>query len=270
MSNPIITSRQNPRIKAVAALRNRGRREELQQAVVYGVRESQRALAAGARVTECLWCRDYFRSHEADKVVEALEAAGAESFEVTSDAFDKLAYGDRLDGVVSVFETPCRTLTDLKLSASPLVAVLEGVEKPGNLGAVLRSADGAGLDAVIVVDPVIDLFNPNAIRASVAAVFQSNVVMASARETIDWLAGRKMATWATRPDAQQMYWDVDYTHSGAIVLGGEADGLTAAWQRAGVTPVALPMHGVADSLNVSATAAVLFYEARRQRSIASR
>jgi TrmH family RNA methyltransferase len=267
MSNPIITSRQNPRIKEVAALRNRERREELHKAVVYGVRESQRALAAGARAKECLWCRDYFRSSEAEEVVAALEATGAESFEVAKDAFDKLAYGDRLDGVVSVFETPRRTLANLKLPAVPLVAVLEGVEKPGNLGAVLRSADGAGLDAVIVVDPVIDLFNPNAIRASVAAVFQANVVVSTARETLAWLAHNQFTAWATRPDAKQMYWDADYSVAGAIVLGGEAEGLTSAWQGGGITPVALPMHGVADSLNVSATAAVLFYEARRQRSL---
>lgn len=266
MDPPMITSRQNPRIKAVCALKNRANREREARAVVYGVRESQRALEAGARVIECLWCRDYFRSPEAEAVVESLAAAGGESLEVARDAFDKLAYGDRQDGVVSVFETPERTLAGLELPANPLVAVLEGFEKPGNLGAVLRSADGAGVDAVVVVDPKIDLFNPNAIRASVAAVFQANVVVAAASEALQWLRENQLAIWATRPDARGMYWDVDFKQPGAIVLGGEAEGLTDAWQTAGVTPVALPMHGVADSLNVSATAAILFYEALRQRS----
>ncbi|WP_252850916.1 TrmH family RNA methyltransferase [Aeoliella straminimaris] len=267
MDPPMITSRQNPRIKAVSALKNRSNREQQARTVVYGVRESQRALAAGANVVECLWCRDYFRTAEAETVVESLAAAGAESLEVAREAFDKLAYGDRQDGVVSVFETPRRTLAELQLPAQPLVAVLEGVEKPGNLGAVLRSADGAGLDAVVVVDPVIDLFNPNAIRASVAAVFQSSVVVATASEALAWLRANELAIWATRPDASQMYWDLDFKQSGAIVLGGEAEGLTEAWQASDVTPIALPMHGVADSLNVSVAAAVLFYEARRQRSI---
>ncbi|WP_425395570.1 TrmH family RNA methyltransferase [Aeoliella sp.] len=262
----MITSRQNPRIKAVAALKNRANREREGRAVVYGVRESQRALDAGGKVVECLWCRDYFRSPEAETVVEQLASAGAELFEVAREAFDKLAYGDRQDGVVSVFETPRRTLAELQLPETPLVAVLEGVEKPGNLGAVLRSADGAGIDAVLVVDPVIDLFNPNAIRASVSAVFQANVVAATASEVLTWLRENSLAIWATRPDASGMYWDVDFRQPGAIVLGGEAEGLTDAWQSPDVTPVALPMHGVADSLNVSATAAVLFYEARRQRN----
>lgn len=268
MSNSPISSRQNPRIKAVCALRNRGERRRTGTCVVYGVRESARALAAGARPTECLWCGDYFRADEAREVVGQLEAAGAATFEVTADAFDKLAYGDRLDGVVSVFEFRQRGLGDLSLPAMPLVAVVEGIEKPGNLGAMLRSADGAGLDAVVVVDPVIDLFNPNAIRASVAAVFQANVVVASAAETLVWLADHRISVWAARPDATQLYWQADYTTASALVLGSESNGLTESWQQPEVQPIRLPMHGTADSLNVSVTAGVLFYEARRQRQAA--
>lgn len=265
MSNSPITSRQNPRIKAVCALRNRRERMRTGTCVVYGVRESARALAAGARPLECLWCSDHLRGAEAAEVVGQLQAAGAEVFEVAAEAFDKLAYGDRLDGVVSVFAYQQRGLADLKLPESPLVAVVEGVEKPGNLGAILRSADGAGMDAVVVVDPVIDLFNPNAIRASVAAVFQSSVVVAGVEDTLAWLTRENLSVWAARPDATRLYWQADYTLGSAIVLGSESDGLTPCWQRPEVQPIRLPMHGTADSLNVSVTAGVLFYEARRQR-----
>lgn len=269
MPESMITSRQNPRIKAVCALRNRSSRTTAGQALVYGVRESQRALAVGAKPVECFWCRNFFRGAEAAAVVQSLAEAGAESFEVSSEVFEKIGYGDRLDGVVSVFEVEPRGLADLQLPERPLIAVLEGVEKPGNLGAVLRSADGAGLDAVVVVDPVIDLFNPNAIRSSVAAVFQPNVVVATAEAAQRWLADRALTVWTARPDASATYFDADYTRGGAIALGNEATGLTDHWRGAGVVDVAIPMCGVADSLNVSATAAVLFYEARRQRMIAA-
>lgn len=270
MASPLITSRQNPRIKAACALRQRAERERTRRALVYGVRESSRALAAGGAPLECLWCRGYFRHPEAEEVVRALHEAGAESVEVTAEVFEKLAYGDRLDGIVSTFTTQVRGVGDLRLPEGPLLALLEGVEKPGNLGAVLRSADGAGIDAVVVVDPVIDLFNPNAIRASVAAVFQPNVVVATADEARQWLTGHGLTLWATTPDAPTSYYEVDFTTGGAIALGSEATGLTDQWYQPGVRRIALPMHGVADSLNVSATAAILFYEARRQRDLAAR
>lgn len=268
MAEPKITSRQNPRIKRLNALRKRSERQRQGLALVYGVRETKRALAAGARPVECLWCADCFRSPEASEAVALLAKAGAAVVEVTSEAFDKLAYGDRLDGVVAVFEAHARGLSELKLPANPLVAVIERVEKPGNLGAILRSADGAGVDAVVAADPVIDLFNPNAIRASVSTVFQPNIAVATSTETLKWLSGQGLAMWATRPDASRTLWDIDYTAGGAVVLGGEADGLTETWGGADVTPIALPMLGLADSLNVSATAAVLFYEAHRQRQVA--
>ena len=146
------------------------------------------------------------------------------------------------------------------------MAVLEGLEKPGNVGAVLRSADGAGVDAVIVADPRTDLFNPNTIRASLGTVFGAGVCTATAAETLAWLRRLGVPIFAARPEATLDYADVDYRGGAAIVLGSEAEGLSAAWTAADVTAMRLPMRGVADSLNVSATAAVLFYEAQRQRA----
>jgi TrmH family RNA methyltransferase len=184
---------------------------------------------------------------------------------VTGEVFEKLCFGERTSGVVAVADTPRRSLDGLRLPAGPLVAVLEGLEKPGNVGAVLRSADGAGVDAVVVADLRSDLFNPNTIRASLGTVFGAGVVTASSEETLGWLRALGVPIFAAKPQAEASYADVDYRAGGAIVLGSEAEGLSNKWNGADITPIALPMRGIADSLNVSATAAVLFYEAQRQR-----
>jgi TrmH family RNA methyltransferase len=194
-----------------------------------------------------------------------LESQAAEIFDVSSELFSKLAFGEREDGIVAVAETPRRALSDLQLPANPLVAVLEALEKPGNVGAILRSADAAGLDAVIIADGRTDLYNPNTIRASLGTVFRQNVCEASSAATIQWLGERGVSILAARPDAKTLYTEADLRGPTAIVLGSEAVGLSGAWDAATATAVRLPMHGLADSLNVSTTAAVLFYEALRQR-----
>jgi len=180
-----------------------------------------------------------------------------------------LAFGGRSEGVVAVALTPRHTLDELKLPDVPLVCVLEGVEKPGNVGAVLRSADGAGLDAVVVADPRTDLYNPNTIRASLGTVFTMPLVAAGTLETLDWLRRHNLAVIAARVDGAVPYTEVDFRGPAAIVLGSEAEGLSSAWSGDEITAVRLPMLGAADSLNVSATAAILFYEARRQRESGS-
>jgi RNA methyltransferase, TrmH family len=185
--------------------------------------------------------------------------------ELGRDAFEKLSYGDRLDGVVAVAETPPRTLEELILPLDPLIGVVEGVEKPGNLGAILRSADGSGVNAVIVADTATDLFNPNIIRASIGTVFAVRVAVASSGDVLTWLREREIAIIAARLDASVDYAAADYSGAVAIALGSEARGLSDPWGELARTSVKLPMLGVADSLNVSATAAVLFYEALRQR-----
>jgi len=266
MPYPEITSRQNPRVKQDAGLRDRRARDERGQTLVFGVRENQRALASGVRAARTYFCRDLAPA-TIESLLSLLVAHGAEVIEVNRDVFERLAYGDRLDGVVSVVEVPRRSLADLPLPACPLVAVVEGIEKPGNLGALLRSADGAGLDAVLVADGVIDLWNPNTIRASVAAVFASHVIATTTAEVQAWLAARGVTCYAARPDAPTMYWDADFRGSSALLLGSEAHGLTEAWSGTNIRPIALPMLGVGDSLNLAVSSAVLFYEARRQRGL---
>ena len=267
MAQPLrITSRQNSRVKDAARLRAGRERQREGRFLIDGMREIERAVAAGVRCIEAFVCEDVYDSHKGKATLDAILNSGAETFVVTRDVYSKLAFGEREDGIVVVAATPQRCLTDLQLSAQPLVAVLEGVEKPGNVGAILRSADAAGVDAVVIADGRTDLYNPNTIRASLGTVFRANVCEATSAETFDWLRANNLSIVAARPDAEKSYTEIDLTRGAAIVLGSEAAGLSDAWRGAEITPIRLPMHGMADSLNVSTTAAVLFYEALRQRS----
>lgn len=260
-----ITSRQNVRVKDAAKLRLHRQRERQGRFLIDGAREALRAIERGFEIVEAFVCEPLCLDGEARQAATRLRDAAAAYATVTEEVFEKLRFGKRAGGVLAVARTPRRRLDELRLLAAPLVAVLEGLEKPGNVGAVLRSADGAGVDAVIVADPRTDLFNPNTIRASLGTVFDANVVAATSEETLAWLRRMELPLFAARPDATSLYTEVDYRGGAAIVLGSEAEGLSPKWQGAQVTGVRLPMHGIADSLNVSATAAVLFYEARRQR-----
>ena len=266
MSAPArITSRQNPRVKEAVRLRDGRARQREGHFLIDGAREIIRAVEAGICCREAFFCDDLLQSTDSRAAVAAVRSAGAEMLDVSPEVFEKLSFGDRADGIVVVAEVPVRRLEDLQLPAEPLVAVLERVEKPGNVGAVLRSADAAGVDAVIVADGRTDLFNPNTIRASLGTVFRENVCEATSAETIAWLGRQRLTIFAARPDAQFLYTEIDLRGGVAIVLGSEAAGLSEAWRTANVQAVRLPMHGRADSLNVSTAATVLFYEALRQR-----
>lgn len=260
-----ITSRQNPRVKEAVRLRTGRGRQRQGRILIDGAREVSRAAATGIRFVEAFVCEELCKSAECRNAIEAIKSAGAEILNVSPAVYAKLAFGDRDDGVIAVAQTPQRKLDDLQLPPQPLIAVLEGIEKPGNIGAILRSADAAGVDAVIVTDARTDPYNPNTIRASLGTVFRENIVESTAVEARQWLRTRNLPIIAARPDAEILYTDIDLRGGGAIVLGNEAEGLSDAWGGANVTAVRLPMHGLADSLNVSTSAAVLFYEARRQR-----
>jgi TrmH family RNA methyltransferase len=264
----VITSRANPRVRAAAALRDRHERASRGLTLVDGAREVARALAAGVSIEEAFVAPDLIRTEEAGETAARVRAAGLEPTELSASAFERLAFGDRSDGIVAVVRPPSTTLADLdaRLPADPLVVVLESVEKPGNLGAVLRSADGAGASALIAADPRTDLWNPNAIRASLGTIFAIPVVAAASADVIAWLIERTIRIVAAVVDADATYDAVDLTGRLAIALGSEARGLSETWRRDDVVGVRLPMHGIADSLNVSTAAAVLLYESRRQRS----
>lgn len=264
-SSPALASPSNPRIRSVARLRDRRERESSGLTLVDGAREVRRALDAGVEVVEAFVCEPLLAGEDARA---ALDALGASSIPVTTTseaAFAKLAFGDRAEGLIAVIRAPSLQLADLRLPDDPLVVVVEGVEKPGNVGAVLRSADGAGADALIAASPRTDLANPNVIRASAGTIFSVPLAAAASDDVLAWLRERRIRVVAARVDAERLYTDADLTGSLAIALGSETDGLTATWLADDVEALRLPMHGVADSLNVSVSAAILLYEARRQR-----
>jgi TrmH family RNA methyltransferase len=260
-----ITSRQNQRVKDAVRLRTRRNRDRHRMCLIDGAREIVRAIEAGVSCVEAFICDPAYMSGDARQAVTALATTHAELLYVSPDVYEKICFGEREEGVVVVAEIPRRTLSDLDLPPRPLIAVVEGIEKPGNLGAILRSADAAGVDAVIVADGRTDLFNPNTIRASLGTVFRDNVCETSSAEVVAWLQMHNLAVVAARPDADMPYTRADLSGGVAIVLGSEASGLSRTWGGTDVQAVQLPMHGIADSLNVSTTAAVLFYEALRQR-----
>lgn len=261
-----ITSATNPRVKAAVRLRDRRERETTGLTIVDGAREIGRALDAGVEIVDAFVSDGVAPSAEAEAVVRRLRATSRSVASVSDAVIAKVAFGDRSDGMVAVARVATLALEDLVLPADPLVVVAESVEKPGNLGAIVRSADGAGADAVIAADPLTDPFNPNAIRASLGTIFRLPIASASSAATLDWLEARAIVTIATRVDAPTLYSDVDLRGPIAIVVGSEAGGLTSAWIGSRVTPVRIPMLGGADSLNVSVATAVLLYEAVRQRA----
>ncbi|HVM64275.1 MAG TPA: RNA methyltransferase [Acidimicrobiales bacterium] len=261
---PEITSAKNARVRHAAALRDRRAREDAGLTLVDGVRELERALAGGARPAEVFADLSRLDAHGRDLLALARER-GALVLPTAGPALDRLAYGDRSEGVVASIRMPDVSLDALRLPPDPLIVVLEGVEKPGNLGAVIRSADGAGVDAVIAADPRTDLFNPNAIRASLGAIFAVPLAQGTSAEVQAWLARRGIEVVTARVDAPEAYTDADLSGPVAIVLGSEAEGLSDRWPSPPARPVRLPMRGVGDSLNVSIAAAVLVYEAQRQR-----
>ncbi len=262
-----VESASNPRIRAIADLRDRRNRLAAGLTVVDGARECLRALASDVTVETAVICPELVRSDDAHAVVGEVARRGIPSLEASERAFERAAYGDRADGTLLVVRVPQVLLADLAPIAArgdALVVVTEDVVKPGNLGAILRSADGAGADAVIAVGGT-DLYNPNVVRASVGTIFHLPVVAAEADETLAWLRAGGFHVVAARVDAAHSWAGADLRGRTALVLGSEAEGLSDAWNAPDVEGVARPMLGVADSLNVSVTAAVLLYEARRQR-----
>jgi TrmH family RNA methyltransferase len=234
--------------------------------IIDGVREIGRALDAGVELTELFVCPTDGLSQGASQLVRQAADRRVEILEVSSAIMDKLAFGHRRDGVVAVARTPPTTLQQLPLPDAPLIVVLEGVEKPGNVGAVIRTADGAGADAVLICDGGTDLYNPHAIRASLGTIFSTPLATATTAEAVAWVVRVVDRVLVARVDGQADYAQVDYTGAVAIVLGSEATGLSDAWKGDSTVGVQLPMRGMADSLNVSSAAAVLLYQAQQVRT----
>lgn len=261
-----ITSPKNARVQSAIKLRRRKHRTSQHRTLVDGIREIQRAIDSGASLAELFVCPSLCTTEASERLLEQSAGLSAPVSEVTPAVFEKLAFGERSEGAVAVINSPSHTLSEIALTEPPLIAVLESIEKPGNLGAVIRSADGAGVSAVIAADANTDLHNPGTIRASLGTVFTTQVAAASSADVLAWLRANQIAICAARVGECPVYTDIDWTRPTAIILGAEDSGLSDTWQAADVTPIQLPMHGAADSLNVSAAATVLFYEALRQRT----
>lgn len=259
-----ITSAQNPRLKNAQKLRDARHRQQHGLILIDGRREIERAVRGNVRLIELYCDEQQLREPDWIEWLQQLADQRVRVVALPERLLAKVSYGDR-DSVVAVAATPSRTLQDLRLPPQPLLAVLEGIEKPGNVGAIVRSADAAGVDAVIVADGRTDLFNPNAIRASLGTLFTCQVCAERGERVQEWLAQLGAQICVARLDAPRHYDQVNYRTPTAFVLGSETLGVSPRWQHAGYLGVKLPMLGVGDSLNVSATAAVLFYEAQRQR-----
>jgi RNA methyltransferase, TrmH family len=262
---PDITSPANPRIKQLVTLRRRRARDDAMVTLVEGFEELDLALSAGARPRALFYCPDLAAADQRPMATRAADL-GAEVVRVSPAVFRKIAYRESPDGWLAVVPAVRADLADLKLGADPLLLVCEGVEKPGNLGAILRTADAAGLAAVIATDPVTDWGNPNVIRASKGTVFSVPVAAGSSARVMSWLTERAVKVVATTPDADLLVTEADLRGPVAIVVGSEKNGLPPDWLTFAHVKARIPMFGRADSLNVATSAAIACYEAIRQRS----
>ncbi len=256
-------------VRRVLDLREARGRKLLGLTVVDGVREMSLALAAGVEIVEAWGCPSLIKTKEAKSLWRTLADTVPNCLETTVGIMEKMSFGDRCDGVLVVIRTAAKRITDLNLPDAPLVVVLEHVEKPGNLGAVLRTCDAAGVHAVVVTDPATDLNNPNVIRASLGSVFTVPVVATTNEAAATFLRERQMAVIAARPQATDYYSEMDLKGPTAWVLGSEQKGLSPFWLKNSSAQVRIPMRGRVDSLNVATTAAVLIYETLRQRGRSS-
>jgi TrmH family RNA methyltransferase len=302
-----ISSLQNPRVKQLVKLRDRRPRDEAGVFLVEGYREIRRALEKKVALQELYFSPEWFLGENEPALLAQAEAAGATLFELTKEAFAKVAYRERPDGLLAVAPQWKTTLANLDAffvgggfvargaggrglsptsadvghkaqltretplsnkasSSDPFLLVVEAIEKPGNLGTILRSADAAGCDAVIVCDPVTDIFNPNVVRASTGVVFSVPLVVEESARVAEWLRGKKIRTVATTPAATTLYTAADLRGPLAVIMGSEQYGLSEFWLKNADLPVRIPMAGQADSLNVAMATIITLFEAVRQRA----
>ncbi|NCD32082.1 MAG: RNA methyltransferase [Spartobacteria bacterium] len=260
-----IESLQNARVKEVVKLRTRAARDAQGVLLIEGYREILRSQENNWPSSTVFFCRSLFLGCNEMELLERCEKNGAQLIECAENVFRKIAYRDRPDGLLALAPQIRRSLDDLQLPENPLILVAESIEKPGNLGTMLRSSDAAGVDAVIVCDKCTDINNPNVVRASVGTLFTVQVAEASTTETIEWLRRRSITSLAATPSATDLCYDVDMKGGVAIVVGSEQYGLHEEWMNGADRKVLIPMRGRADSLNVAAAATILLFEAQRQR-----
>lgn len=266
MRTEIITSAQNPKIKMLAELQEKSKtRKKEGLFVVEGVRELLHCISVGYQVHALFVCMDILTEAALTEIDNAITGKCG-CFSIPKHIYEKVAYRGSTEGVIAELRCKSHRLEDLSIKENPLVVILESVEKPGNLGAILRSADASGVDAVIVCDPLTDMYNPNLIRSSIGGIFTVPTAAASSEDTIKWLKDNGIKIYTAQLQDSMWYYDTDMTKGTAIVMGTEATGLTEVWRKAADAHIKIPMLGRLDSLNVSVSAAILMYEAVRQRN----
>jgi TrmH family RNA methyltransferase len=262
---PVISSLTNPRVKQVVALRRRAHRDALGLTIVEGYPEVKRAVDNRHVPVTLFTCPPLFQGENEPELIRRCLEAGAEHIACAEPVFRKMSYRDRPDGLLAVTPRVRGALADLRLPANPLLVVVQAIEKPGNLGTILRSSDAAGADAVLVCDRCTDINNPNVVRASIGTLFALPVIEAATAEVLPWLKARGIRTVAATPHAERLYTDENLRGPVALVLGAEQTGLTGVWMDSADVRVRIPMRGQADSLNVAQAATLLLFEAVRQR-----
>jgi TrmH family RNA methyltransferase len=260
----LISSPQNPKIKSLKKLDKASERREENIFVIEGMRELCLADRAGYEIMELFICEELLAQSETYNL-QKCQLKNTESYTITKAVYESLAYRGTTEGVIATAKPKQHLLNDLKLSACPLILVIEGVEKPGNLGAMLRTCDAAGIDAVIVCETKTDIYNPNTVRSSVGTVFTNHIAVAPSSEVLAFLREHHIKSYAAELTSTETYFQKDFSKPTAIVVGDEATGLSTEWMQAADEHIKIPMLGEIDSLNVSVSAAILLYEVVRQR-----
>jgi RNA methyltransferase, TrmH family len=261
----LITSTQNPLIRDIILLTEKSReRKSRNLIVIEGRREVRLALSSGFRIRTFLFCKEVISVNILNELI-GIPATTTDIIEVSENVYNKIAYRKDYEGIIAIAEPKWLTFNNLDLRTNPLILVVETVEKPGNLGALLRTADAANLDAVIICDPQTDIYNPNAIRSSIGCIFTIPVVTCTGEEAIIWLRSKKITSFATALTAEKFYHETDLSGPSAIIMGSEAEGLSETWLSNSDFQIKIPMGGKIDSMNVSTSAAIVIFEALRQR-----
>jgi TrmH family RNA methyltransferase len=259
--HPIITSPQNPKIKNLLALEKSRERKKQGVLLVEGEREISLALQANYTFISLFFCEEIISREAVQKIISDEHLL----IPVSKEVFQKIAIREGTGGMIGLAQQKKHGLEDITLSKNPLVLILEAVEKPGNLGAILRTADAAGIDAVIICDPHTDIYNPNVIRSSVGCIFTKQTAVSTSFDTIEWLRKNNITIFCTYLRASDVYHKQNFNQPCAIVMGTEATGLSDVWVKNSDANIIIPMQGKIDSMNVSTAAAVVVFEATRQR-----
>jgi TrmH family RNA methyltransferase len=259
-----ITSPQNPFVKSLVLLQEKAKaRKQSRMFLIEGIREIELAIKGNYELVTLLFVPELFSENEVKKIV--ISNASAELIEISKDVYQKLAYRDTTEGIIAVAKTKSHLLSELKLPENPLILVMESIEKPGNIGAMLRTCDAANIDAVLIADAKTDLYNPNMVRSSVGCLFTNQIASGTTDDIIAFLQQNNINFYSATLQNSTSYHTQDFTKPTAIVVGTEATGLTKTWREKATQNIIIPMQGEIDSMNVSVAAAIVLFEAKRQR-----